>query len=81
MATGGLSMQGNSTLEKSQPELMTLKKDDDLKHAEVVIVVMGPTGAGKSRLIREASMEDVPVGDSLVSGLSSRMLKQCQFKY
>ena len=69
-----------AAVEKSQSELTILKKDDDLKHAEVVIVVMGPTGAGKSRLIREASMEDVPVGDSLLSSLSSRMLKQCQLK-
>ena len=65
------------TLEKTHSELTILKQDDDLKHAEVVIVVMGPTGAGKSRLIREASMRDVPVGDSLLSSLSSHKLRQC----
>ena len=59
-----------SSTAKTDSEITILKKDDDLKHAEVIIVVMGPTGAGKSRLIREASTRDVPIGNSLRSGSS-----------
>ena len=55
-------------LERGASELGELKKDSDLKKADVVIVVMGPTGAGKSRLIREATGEDVGVSDKLGSG-------------
>ena len=69
-----LSVQSNTleydegiSVEKSQSELTVLKKDNDLKNAELVIVVMGPTGVGKSRLIKEATGENVPVGDSLKS--------------
>ncbi len=62
-----LEYDGGISVEKSQSELTVLKKDNDLKQAELVIVVMGPTGVGKSRLIKEATGENVPVGDSLKS--------------
>ena len=62
-----LEYDGGISVEKSQSELTVLKKDNDLKQAKLVIVVMGPTGAGKSRFIKEATGENVPVGDSLKS--------------
>jgi hypothetical protein len=44
-----------------------LRRDTELPAANAVVVVMGPTGAGKSRFIREATGEAVEVGDSLQS--------------
>lgn len=52
-----------------------LRRDTELPAANAVVVVMGPTGAGKSRFIREVTGEAVEVGDSLQS---SRHLQICQ---
>jgi predicted GTPase len=52
-------------LDKSESEIQRLKGDGRLAKANMIIVVMGPTGAGKSRFIREATQLTVPVGDSL----------------
>ncbi|KIW84133.1 hypothetical protein Z517_03380 [Fonsecaea pedrosoi CBS 271.37] len=54
-------------LEKEESALSLLKNDSDLKDADMVAVVMGPTGAGKSRFIAEASGLSVDIGDSLHS--------------
>lgn len=54
-------------LERHISELNRLKSDEALKLARIVVVVMGPTGAGKSRFITEATGLDVEVGDSLHS--------------
>jgi hypothetical protein len=43
-----------------------LRRDTELPAANAVVVVMGPTGAGKSRFIREATGEAVEVGDSQI---------------
>jgi hypothetical protein len=55
-------------LEKEDSALSLLRNDSDLKDADMVAVVMGPTGAGKSRFIAEASGLRVDIGDSLQSG-------------
>lgn len=52
---------------KRESEVKLLRSDTELHAADAVVVVMGPTGAGKSRFIREATGEDVEVGDSLQS--------------
>jgi len=52
--------------------LSLLKNDSDLKDADMVAVVMGPTGAGKSRFIAEASGAEIDIGDSLQSGRCNR---------
>ncbi|KAK7898062.1 hypothetical protein LTR67_004694 [Exophiala xenobiotica] len=54
-------------LEKEDSALSLLRNDSDLKDADMVAVVMGPTGAGKSRFIAEASGLRVDIGDSLQS--------------
>jgi flagellar biosynthesis GTPase FlhF len=59
---------GDFSLEKSESEVNRLKKDSDLQLANVIVVIMGPTGAGKSRLIKDATGQDVGVSDTLASG-------------
>jgi ATPase subunit of ABC transporter with duplicated ATPase domains len=55
---------------KRVSEVKLLRADAELLKADAVVVVLGPTGAGKSKFIREATSEDVEVGDSLQSGIS-----------
>lgn len=43
---------------KRESEVKLLRSDAELHAADAVVVVMGPTGAGKSRFIREATGED-----------------------
>jgi ABC-type hemin transport system ATPase subunit len=57
----------STSASKRQSGVKLLKSDTDLRTAEGVVVVMGPTGAGKSRFIREATGEYVAVGDTLES--------------
>jgi ABC-type hemin transport system ATPase subunit len=54
-------------MQNRESEVKLLRSDTELPAADAVVVVMGPTGAGKSRFIREATGEDVEVGDSLQS--------------
>ena len=69
------------TLKKSPLALSKLKSDDELKQADLVVVIMGPTGAGKSRLIREATGYDVDVSDSLKSGTLLSQFCEYQMTY
>jgi transcriptional regulator with AAA-type ATPase domain len=54
--------------QKRDSEVKLLRAGAELPEADAVVIVMGPTGAGKSRFIREVTGEDVEVGDSLESG-------------
>jgi ABC-type hemin transport system ATPase subunit len=51
-----------------------LRADAELLQADAVVIVLGPTGAGKSKFIREATGEDVEVGSKLESGRRLRSL-------
>src|SRR5437868_6106913 len=57
---------------KRDSEVKLLRSDSELHAADAVVVVMGPTGAGKSRFIREATGEDVEVGHSFQSSEQTR---------
>jgi predicted GTPase len=63
------AVQSSNTIsfEKEDSHLSLLKNDSDLEKADMIIVVMGPTGAGRTRLICEANQSDLKVKDSLES--------------
>jgi ABC-type proline/glycine betaine transport system ATPase subunit len=54
---GGISVQDSV--------VRLLRKDTELPAANTVVIVMGLTGAGKSRFIREATGEAVEIRDTL----------------
>ena len=56
------------SLNRTTSEVSALKTDADLRHADTIVVIMGPTGAGKSRFIEEATGETAGSSDGLVSG-------------
>lgn len=68
-----LSAPKRVSLETHNSYTFPLKIDPDLKSADKIIVVMGPTGVGKSRFIKEATGDDVQVGDSLFSGRCTQL--------